>query len=123
MDAGLISERQIRPFRFFLGSTLQQGTCFEGELYGLVYEFDVSQRFQAYRTATQLRREGNRTLLAASLERFTIWVSLRSPYYQCFAAVSPTDQQMAPKASITLDSGWDKAASCETLPLKDYAIA
>jgi len=123
MNAGFISERQIHPFRFFLGFTLQQGTCFEGELYGLVYEFDVNQRFQAYHTATQLRREGNRTLLAASLERFTIWVSLRSPYYQSFADVSQTDKQTTPKASITLDSGWDRAASCETLPLKDYAIA
>jgi len=122
MNAGLISERQIRPFRFFLGSTLQHGMCFAGELYGLVYEFDVSQRLHAYHTATQLRREGNRTLIAGSLERFTIWVSLRSPYYQGFAAESPTVKQTAVKSSIALDCGWDRAASCETLSLKDYAI-
>lgn len=115
----ILLESQIHPFSFYFDSEMHQGMSHDKELYGLVDEFKVEQKFRAYHVACQFTSQGNQVVLASSASRYQIWISLRSPYYQSSSSFY--------KAKISGNPTWEPATSvlhqrnesaCQTLILK-----
>lgn len=77
----VISEQLVHSFSFYLDNQVRQGMLHENELYGLVYEFGADHRLRAYQCACELVEQKIPVVITASLERYTIWISLRSPAY------------------------------------------
>jgi hypothetical protein len=68
-------------FRFLQQGKLREGARFEGEVYGLIKQFTLVQRQQAYQVAWALTEQKVPFILTASEARYGIWVCLRSPTY------------------------------------------
>jgi hypothetical protein len=68
-------------FRFLQQGKLQEGARFEGEVYGLIKQFTLVQRQQAYQVAWALTEQKVPFILTTSEVRYGIWVCLRSPTY------------------------------------------
>jgi hypothetical protein len=68
-------------FRFLQQGKLQEGARFESEVYGLIKQFTLVQRHQAYQVSWALTEQKVPFILTASEARYGIWVCLRSPTY------------------------------------------
>ncbi len=77
----IVQERQVQPFRFYREGKVLEGINFGHEFYGLVKEFELSQRMQVYQLAWALSEKTIPMILTTSDTRLGIWIRLRSPAY------------------------------------------
>jgi hypothetical protein len=77
----VVQESAGALFRFLQQGKLQEGARFEGEVYGLIKQFNLVQRQQAYQVAWALTEQKVPFILTVSEARYGIWVCLRSPTY------------------------------------------
>jgi hypothetical protein len=77
----LVQESAVMSFRFLQQGKLLEGSRFEGEVYGLIKQFNLVQRQQSYQVAWALTEQKVPFILTASEIRYGIWVCLRSPTY------------------------------------------
>jgi hypothetical protein len=68
-------------FRFCQQGNLREGLRFESDVYGLIRQYNLIQRQQAYQVAWALTEQKVPFILTASEKRYGIWICLRSPIY------------------------------------------
>jgi hypothetical protein len=76
-----VQESASTSFHFLQQGKLLEGVRFESEVYGLIKQFNLVQRQQAYQVAWALTEQKVPFILTASEARYGIWVCLRSPTY------------------------------------------
>jgi|SRR6476469_2811052 hypothetical protein len=74
----VVNEELVHRFNFYLHASVKQGMRHQGELYGLVHEFSLNARLNAYQKACELVEQGLPVIMTASTWGYTVWVSLRS---------------------------------------------
>ncbi len=77
----ILQEKPLSPFRFYGADTISEAVTYEGEIYGLVKQLDLSHRLQAYQLSWALSAKDISLLLTTSASRLAIWIRLRSPSY------------------------------------------
>jgi hypothetical protein len=77
----VVQESTGSVFRFLQQGKLREGTRFEEEVYGLIKQFNLVQRQQAYQVAWALTDQKVPFILTVSEVRYGVWVCLRSPTY------------------------------------------
>lgn len=71
-----IPEDIVNFFKYWNNSSIQEGLNFEGELYAHVRSY--SCRSEAEELGRELAQTGIETCLTYSIERFGIWINLKS---------------------------------------------
>ena len=77
----MVEESKLRTFRFFHQNQIQDGMCYENELYAAVHCFDLTHRLKAYQIAWVLSEAKVPMILSLSTHRLIIWINLQSPTY------------------------------------------
>jgi hypothetical protein len=77
----VVQEPSRSIFRFFQQGNLREGLRFESDVYGLIRQYTLIQRQQAYQVAWALTDQKVPFILTASEKRYGIWICLRSPTY------------------------------------------
>jgi hypothetical protein len=77
----VVQESAGSVFLFLQQGKLREGARFDEEVYGLVKQFNLVQRQQAYQVAWALTEQKVPFILTASEVRYGVWVCLRSPTY------------------------------------------
>jgi hypothetical protein len=86
----IVPERLVQPFRFYREGKVLEGINFRHEFYGLVKEFEASQRLQVYQLAWAISEKSIPMILTTSDARLGIWIRLRSPAYSAWLNQSTT---------------------------------
>jgi hypothetical protein len=77
----VVSEPGRSLFRFFQQGALREGLIYENDVYGLIRQYSLIQRQQAYQVAWALTDQKVPFILTASEARYGLWICLRSPTY------------------------------------------
>jgi|GEM_PF-409869 len=77
----ILQEKPLSPFRVYGADTISEAVTYEGEIYGLVKQLDLSHRLQVYQLVGALSAKDIPLLLTTSSSRLAIWIHLRSPSY------------------------------------------
>ena len=75
----VLPEQHITLFKFYMHQSMHDGMSYGNELYRLVEQFGIAARLEAYRLGCELIRQGVPTIISVSKQRYTVWMSLRSP--------------------------------------------
>lgn len=96
----VLSEQLIQPFNCFLSGSVRQAMRHDTEFYGLVDEFAMTKRMQAYQIACSLKQQKVPVVITASSHRYAIWVNVRSPFYQQWLTDASLRHVEPPEVSI-----------------------
>jgi hypothetical protein len=77
----VVQEPARSLFRFVQQGALREGLNFENDVYGLIRQYSLIQRQQAYQVAWALTEQKVAFILTASELRYGLWICLRSPTY------------------------------------------
>lgn len=85
----VLQESAIAIFRFFHQNQVREGLNYSNTLYAAVYQFDISDRLQAYQMAWALSQAKVSSIVTLSSTRFVIWINLQSPSYPVLIQKQP----------------------------------
>ncbi|KAM3099419.1 hypothetical protein ACKFKF_14900 [Phormidesmis sp. 146-12] len=88
----IVQEKLVPSFRFYREGKVLEGINFRHEFYGLVKEFETTQRLRTYQLAWALSEKNIPMILTTADARLGIWIRLRSPAYSAWldqAAILP----------------------------------
>ncbi|MGP1383870.1 MAG: hypothetical protein ACTS2F_09945 [Thainema sp.] len=74
----LLKEERADTFRYWQDGRLHTGLTFSGDLFYAVVEFDLHSYLEGIRVADDLRNSGILSVITASDQTLTVWVSMRS---------------------------------------------
>lgn len=74
----ILSERQLRTFKFWFNSGVQDGLHHQNELYYRAKTVDSSQRMRLYQLACRLSDRNANLLISAAEDSCSLWISLRN---------------------------------------------
>lgn len=80
----VLPEQAVSLFRFNQDAEVQEGLRYGHELYGLVQQYQTSNRLQAYRLSWALADRQVPFLITQSQDRYAIWLPLRSQAYSLY---------------------------------------
>jgi hypothetical protein len=75
----VLSEDDCQRFQFCLKQSLHTGILHRSQFYGLLQEWPIQARLQAYRTAWTIAQRGEICLITQADPTFAVWIHLKSP--------------------------------------------
>lgn len=85
----VVTEPQIKRFKFYIDQSVQDGMTYQNELYRLVKEFTITDYYAAYHCGCDLIGQGVPTVISVSQQHYLVWISLRNPVAASLNTLSP----------------------------------
>ncbi|NDJ16607.1 hypothetical protein [Myxacorys almedinensis] len=77
----IVQETMTSMFYFYYENEVRKGIRYQGELYGAVYKFDVTNRLETYQIAWAFSEQNIPLVVTVSGQGHTLWINLRSLAY------------------------------------------
>jgi len=81
----VLTEGEFSQFRFWLDDEVQDGLCYEGEMFCRLFTVSTTYRAQLYHYACQFCKKESIVITLAE-NHSSLWLSLRSPNLSRFKA-------------------------------------